>query len=306
MRMEMQDENDLCFPQLLNSSCRKPKLHWTKAVLLNILMSGLSVTTVVLNLLVIISVSHFRQLHTPTNIFLLSLAVSDFLVGLLLMPVEILRNTACWLLGDITCSFYLFVVSLLLCVSNGNIVLISIDRYQAICCPLHYSTRITTAKARRYVFLCWLFSALSSIFYVRDNLIQPGRSKSCFGECHLTIEYVASIVDLIINFIFSVSLIVVLYMRVFVVAVSQARAMCSRVTAASLQREAKPKAKRSELKAARTLGVLVFVYLLCFCPYYSYSLVEVKITSSSFAIFLVFLFYSSSCFNPVIYALFYS
>uniref|UniRef100_H2MFP4 G-protein coupled receptors family 1 profile domain-containing protein n=1 Tax=Oryzias latipes TaxID=8090 RepID=H2MFP4_ORYLA len=303
--MEMQDEIELCFPQLLNSSCRKPKLHWTKAVLLNILMSCLSLTTVALNLLVIISVSHFRQLHTPTNIFLLSLAVSDFLVGLLLMPFEILRNTACWLLGDIACSLYLFVVSLLLCVSNGNIVLISVDRYLAICYPLNYSTRITTAKAKRYIFLCWFLSSLSSVFYVRDQLIQPGKSNSCFGGCELAIDYVAGIVDLILNFIFSVTLIVVLYTQVFVVAVSQARAMCSRVTATSPQHSAKPKAKRSELKAARTLGILVFVYLLCFCPYYGYSLVQVKITSSSFAFFVVFLFFSNSCFNPVIYALFY-
>jgi len=58
--MEIRDGADLCFPQLLNSSCRKPTLHWSEAVLLNIVLVFISLVTVVLNLLVIISISHFR------------------------------------------------------------------------------------------------------------------------------------------------------------------------------------------------------------------------------------------------------
>ncbi|XP_030613172.1 trace amine-associated receptor 13c-like [Archocentrus centrarchus] len=302
--MEIQKGAELCFPQLLNSSCRKPTFHWSKAVLLNIVLSFISLITAALNLLVIISVSHFRQLHTPSNILLLSLAVSDFLVGLLLIPLEIIRNTACWVLGDFMCSIYYNLVASVFCASIGNIVLISVDRYVAICDPLHYPTRITVVRVKISVCLCWFCSTFASSLYTKDMLIEPGRYNSCYGECMFFTSDTAGIVDLVLTFIVPVSVIIVLYMRVFVVAVSQARAMRSHVTAVTLQHSLN-QTNRSELKAARTLGVLVVVYLASFCPYYCYSLVEGNVVNYSSLYFLTMLFYFNSCLNPLIYALFY-
>ncbi|XP_028250170.1 trace amine-associated receptor 5-like [Parambassis ranga] len=301
--MEAQAGVALCFPQLLNASCRKPTLPWTEAVLLNIMLSLVSLMTVSLNLLVIISVSHFRRLHTPTNILLISLAVSDFLVGLLLMPIEIFRKTSCWVLGDIMCSLYYYLNGNIVCASIGNIVLISTERYVAICDPLHYSTRVTVTRVKVCVCVCWLCAALYSLFYMKDILIQPGRTKSCHGECVLVIDHIAGTVDLFLSVIIPMTIIAFLYLRVVVVAVSQARTMRSHVTAVSLQ--VSVTTKKSELKAARTLGVLVVVYIMCFCPFYCYTLAVDSVVNTSFASFLVFLFYFNSCLNPVIYALFY-
>ncbi|XP_078795562.1 trace amine-associated receptor 13c-like [Oryzias latipes] len=315
--MEIQDTGEFCFPQLLNSSCRKSTIQSTKAMFLNTVLSIISVITVVLNLLVIISVSHFRliffsehqqQLHSPTNIILLSLAVSDFLVGLLLLPLEIYRNTTCWYLGEIMCAVYYYLGCYIPYISISNIILISIDRYVAICHPLQYPTRITAVRVKLCVFLCWLWYGLYSIFYIKEqiiNLIEPGNNVSCLGQCSLFLSYVIGVADLILTFIIPVTAIVVLYMRVFVVAVIQARSMRSHVTFVSVQHPSKVKAKRSELKAARTLGVLVITYLSCFCPLYCYTFIYINLTDLSNAYLFIVLFYFNSCLNPVIYTLFY-
>uniref|UniRef100_A0A3Q2X549 G-protein coupled receptors family 1 profile domain-containing protein n=1 Tax=Haplochromis burtoni TaxID=8153 RepID=A0A3Q2X549_HAPBU len=294
---------ELCFPQLLNNSCIKPTLHWSKAVLLNIVLSCISLITAGLNLLVIISVSHFRQLHTPSNILLLSLAVSDFLVGLLLIPAEIFRITVCWVFGESMCSLYTYLGYIVVTSSISNIVLISVDRYVAICDPLHYPSRISVAKIRLSVCMCWFYSAFYSTLCTKNILIEPGRYNSCYGECVFITSDIAGIIDLVLSFIVPVSIIIVLYMRVFVVAVSQARAMHSHVTA-TLQRSLN-QTNKSELKAARTLGVLVVVFLASFCPFYCYFLVVEDIVSDSSASIVVIVYYFNSCLNPLIYALFY-
>ncbi|KAF3694403.1 Trace amine-associated receptor 7b [Channa argus] len=296
--MEVNDGADLCFPQLLNVSCRKPTSR-SKMVLLNILMASVSLITVALNLLVMISVSHFRQLHTPTNILLLSLAVSDFLVGLLVMPGQILRKTSCWFLGDVMCSLYTYLVSLTISASVGNMVLISAERYVAICDPLHYPTRVTVQRARFCVFVCWVCSFLYSGIFLKRDMTGSDRHNSCYGQCTIITDYTIETIDLVVNFIFPITVIVVLYVRVFVVAVSQARTIRSHVKTLPLQRSVTVLVKKSELKAARTLGVLVAVFLMCFCPYYCVVLAGGSVS------YVIYLLYFNSCLNPVIYALFY-
>uniref|UniRef100_A0A3B3BKS2 G-protein coupled receptors family 1 profile domain-containing protein n=1 Tax=Oryzias melastigma TaxID=30732 RepID=A0A3B3BKS2_ORYME len=303
--MEIKDEVEFCFPQLPNISCMKPQLHWAEAFFLENVLSIISIITVFLNLLVIISVSHFRQLHSPTNIILLSLAVSDFLVGLLLLPLEIYRNKNCWFLGEIMCAIYFYFGCYIPYTSIGNIILISVDRYVAICHPLHYPTTITTVRVKIGVCLCWLWYGLYSIFYIKDqiiHLIETGENVGCLGQCSIIVSYVAGAVDLILSFFLPVTAIVVLYMKVFVVALIQARSMRSHVTFVSVQHPAKAKAKKSELKAARTLGILVVTYLLCFCPAFCFILVGIYFPS---AYLFIFLFYFNSCVNPMIYTLFY-
>ncbi|XP_029936991.1 trace amine-associated receptor 13c-like [Myripristis murdjan] len=304
--METVEGAELCFPQLLNTSCRKPMLSYTESMTIYILLFPISVLTVALNLLVIISISHYRQLHTPTNLVLLSLAASDFLVGLLVMPAEILLIGACWLLGDFMCVAYYVVNFTIISSSVGHMVLISVDRYVAICDPLCYPTKVTLRRVKICVCLCWICSAFYSCIILNDTLRQPSRYNSCYGECMVVLSYVMGTVDFVFTFIGPITVLIVLYMRVFVVAVSQARAMRSHIVSVTLQPSGSGTAKKSELKAARTLGVVIAVFLACLFPYYCISLTgQETMINASFVSFEIWLFNINSCLNPVIYAFFY-
>ncbi|KAI5086587.1 trace amine associated receptor 14l, partial [Silurus meridionalis] len=96
--------------------------------------------TVFGNMLVIISVFHFKQLHTPTNMLVLSLAVSDFLVGALLMPFMLIWTMeSCWIFGRGFCTVFLLIGSVLVILSIYTIALIAVDRYLALSYPFLYT-----------------------------------------------------------------------------------------------------------------------------------------------------------------------
>ncbi|KAG7271497.1 hypothetical protein CRUP_005118 [Coryphaenoides rupestris] len=302
----------LCFPQRHNESCRRPVRPPSEAVLYYTVLSSVALLTVALNLLVIIAISHFRQLHTPTNLLLLSLSASDLLVGLLVMPVETVRITdSCWRLGPYVCSLATLVAFVLTSASVGNVVLISVDRYVAICYPLRYHALVTQRRTKLCVGLCWCSSVLYNGAILKDHLARSRRLTTCLGECVVVIDSVTGMVDLVFTFVGPCTVIPVLYLRVLVVAVGQARAMhqqtaSSVATGAGAGSAVGGTDRRSEWKAARTLGILILLFLMCFCPYY-YPVLAEEYTTHSDALWSVmsWMVYINSTLNPLIYALFY-
>ncbi|XP_041791199.1 trace amine-associated receptor 13c-like [Chelmon rostratus] len=290
---------ELCIPPL-NTSCRSTPVT-PKDMFIKTLLCCITLLTVTLNLLVIISISHFRQLQTPTNLILLSLAVSDLLVGLEAMPSAIILQS-CWFQGKISCALLYLSSFILTSASVGNMVLISVDRYVAICYPLRYSSMLTPSRVKICVSLCWISSVIYNVIILKDYLLQIHLSNSCFQECTVIINYISGAVDLLLTFLGPVSVIIVLYVRVFVVAVSQARVMRSQISAVKSNTVT---VKKSEMRAARTLGIILLVFILCLCPYYIPSITGQATASGVESSAQVWLFYCNSTFNPLIYAFFY-
>ncbi|KAL1266307.1 hypothetical protein QQF64_001982, partial [Cirrhinus molitorella] len=176
--------------------------------------------TVFLNLLVIVSISHFKKLHTPTNLIILSLAVADMLIGLIVMPIEATRLIeTCWYFGDAFCGLFMIIMGLLGSTSLSNLVLIAVDRYVAVCFPLLYPQKITMTKTLLSICLCWVFSSIYNTAIVISNKYFDisNRTYQCYGECTFAVSFTCRVIDEIYSFLLPCSVMITAYLRIFYV-----------------------------------------------------------------------------------------
>ncbi|XP_032428172.1 5-hydroxytryptamine receptor 2B [Xiphophorus hellerii] len=136
------------------------QLRWAALLIVMVI-----IPTIGGNILVILAVSLERKLQNATNYFLMSLAVADLLVGLLVMPialVTILYNSR-WPLPDFLCPIWLFLDVLFSTASIMHLCAISLDRYIAIKKPIQHSQYKSRAKALAKIALVWLISICIAI-----------------------------------------------------------------------------------------------------------------------------------------------
>uniref|UniRef100_A0A8C4RK78 G-protein coupled receptors family 1 profile domain-containing protein n=1 Tax=Erpetoichthys calabaricus TaxID=27687 RepID=A0A8C4RK78_ERPCA len=274
--------------------------------------SFLVILTVCGNLLVIISISHFRQLHTPTNILILSLAVADLLLGIFGIPfamIKIIEN--CWYFGEILCLVYKLVAFFLTSVSISNLVFIAVDRYIALCDPLRYTSIITVYFVSIFIALGWAFSLVYNVIIISMNRIDSSEGQDgCQHDCFVILSETFIMVDLIITFILPFSVMIILYFKIFTVAKKRhlkiINSVNQQICTKELHQNKRP--KNSERKAAKTLGIVISVYFICWVPFYTCKIIYTYTTLPVPNVFfnvLVWLIYFNSGMNPIIYALFY-
>ncbi|XP_018415466.1 PREDICTED: histamine H3 receptor [Nanorana parkeri] len=159
---------------------------WT--VFLAVLMGILIATTVLGNALVMLAFVVDSSLRTQNNFFLLNLAISDFLVGALCIPLYVpYVLTGRWSFGRSVCKLWL-VLDYLLCTSSVfNIVLISYDRFISVTRAVSYRAQQTnTRHAVLKMSMVWLLAfllygpAIITWEYIAGKSIIP--DGECFAE----------------------------------------------------------------------------------------------------------------------------
>uniref|UniRef100_A0A8C2F3I1 Trace amine-associated receptor 13c-like n=1 Tax=Cyprinus carpio TaxID=7962 RepID=A0A8C2F3I1_CYPCA len=302
MNLTAMNQSDVC----QEYSCPERSVSLSVYVILYAAAAAVSLLTVFGNLLVIISVSHFKQLHTPANILILSLAVSDLLVGVFVMPLHLSWVIeSCWISGPVMCSVFSFVTFQATSVSVHTVALIAVDRFLALSSPFLYSEKISPTVISIATLFNWLFSLLYNftLLYVNGNFTDV----TCPGICIGIIDVISSFIDLIVVFLMPCTLIIILYTHVFVIAKRHATAIRALQIHNRTESSKNRVSDKSERKAAILLGILVIVFLLCLLPYYICTLVIPYSDDDLFHVrdVTVTIFFLNSTINPIIYALFY-
>ena len=117
------------------------------------------------NVLVCLAIARFRHLRTPTNSFIFSLAVTDFLTPfgrLLYIAVAFLQSE--WVFGCFWCKLS-SVLGVLLCASSiMHLCAISVERFIVIKWPLEHQNWITTHRVAFVIGNIWVSALLLSLF----------------------------------------------------------------------------------------------------------------------------------------------
>ncbi|KAK6489079.1 trace amine-associated receptor 1-like [Huso huso] len=304
-----------CYESTLGS-CPKITFPIIARVPLYLFLGAAITVTVCGNLLVIISIAHFKQLHTPTHFLLLSLAAADFLLGGFVMPPSMIRSVEnCWYFGDLLCKVHTSTDITLCTASLWHMFFISIDRYYAVCHPLRYRNKITVFVTVNMIFISWTLAVVSGFGLIFLELNIQGIEDTydhldCVGGCFLVQNAASAITSSLLFFYIPGFVMICIYLKIFLVAKKQARSIRDTALARQTAEEKKNTTSlKREIKAARTLGITMGAFLVCWSPIITCFNVDPFINNSTPPILVdvvVWFAYLNSAFNPFIYALFYN
>ncbi|ELU18416.1 hypothetical protein CAPTEDRAFT_213122 [Capitella teleta] len=125
-----------------------------------------SCCTIIVNLLTLVAMAMHRLIRKNSiNMFIASLCLSDFLLGLSITPFQLQQVLRLW--KDIDQTFiattWAAAVPMVICffVSNVNIFLVGVDRACATLAPLSYKSRMTTKRALIALVATWSTAVLT-------------------------------------------------------------------------------------------------------------------------------------------------
>ncbi|CAM1299527.1 HRH1 (predicted) [Pycnogonum litorale] len=151
--------------------------------------------------------------------FIMSLAVSDLIVGLCVMPISsAYAISGEWKFGLFLCQFWLNVDYTASTASILNLLILSFDRYWSIKSPLKYLRRRTKKRATIMLAIVWFSSALWIVpiqfwHYWYTGGIRKIPENVC--ETEFADNFAMKFCTSLLNFYFPMLLLIVVYCRIY-------------------------------------------------------------------------------------------
>ncbi|KAM8872685.1 alpha-1A adrenergic receptor [Synchiropus picturatus] len=317
------------------SSVSLPQVDVVKAVALGIVLLVFAVFGVLGNILVILSVLLHRHWRSVTHYFIANLAAADLLLSSAVLPFSATSEAlGRWVFGRVFCGVWAALDVLCCTASILSLCVISIDRYLAVSYPLRYPAMATGRRGLTAVAALWGLSAAISV-----GPLFGWREPEPEDEtvCRITEEPGYALFSALGSFYIPLVIILAMYCRVYHVAKRETKSrnrgskddtegVMLRIhrgnnvseCASDGKKDNQPRRKGLSLlkllkfsreeKAAKTLGIVVGCFILCWLPFFLVLPIgsifpSCKPSETVFKI-TFWLGYLNSCINPIIYSCF--
>ncbi|XP_061433101.1 5-hydroxytryptamine receptor 5A-like [Lethenteron reissneri] len=319
----------------------EPRRRYSVFTILTLtLLAMLIAATFVWNCLVIVTILRVKTFHRVPHNLVASLAVSDLLVAALVMPLGLVKELQGrrWMLGPLLC--YVWVSCDVLCctASIWNVTAIALDRYWSISRHLQYTLKGRRRASTLMISTAWFLSAiisLSPLFGWGNDYYSPE-----LLECHVSHQPSYAVFSTVGAFYLPLCVVLFVYWKIYKAArlgVVGKRQQRNAVTPMLPQQEEVIMAKQSsshearvafaarhaavsfqaaegdtwrehkEKRAALMVGILIGVFALCWIPFFLSELAAPLCLCAPPPLWqsvFLWLGYSNSFFNPLIYTAF--
>lgn len=301
-----------------------------QAIIVSIVLLVVIFVTAIGNILVCVAVCMVRKLRRPCNYLLVSLAVSDLCVAILVMPTALLYEAlGKWNFGTVLCDIWVSIDVLSCTASILNLCAISVDRYWAITKPLEYGVKRTPRRMMMCVALVWLGAAcitLPPLLILGNEHVNEKGDPICLVCQYFGYQIYATLG----SFYIPLAVMLFVYYQIFRAArrivLDEKRAQTRLESTMNGNSKDKPIETSSgtiigsphqkklrfqlakERKASTTLGIIMSAFTVCWLPFFILALVrpfldedQDRSLKTLHSLFL-WLGYANSLLNPVIYA----
>ncbi|XP_026542079.1 thyrotropin-releasing hormone receptor-like [Notechis scutatus] len=280
------------------------------------------------NTMVVAVVLTTRDMRTPTNCYLVSLAVADLIVLVAAGLPNISESLAgTWIYGFAGCLGITYFQYLGINASSWFITAFTVERYIAICHPMKAQTMCTVSRAKRIIAFVWILTSVYCMlwFFLVDVAANNSQQLECGYKVSRNLYLPIYLLDFALFFITPLLVTTVLYgligkvlLRSRALHHGTAQGECWRErsnqekngTEAGLSRAGSSRTRvpvSSRKQVTKMLAVVVALFALLWMPYRTLvlvnSFVEHPYLDRWFVLFCRICIYTNSAINPIIYNL---
>ena len=266
----------------------------------------LNITALVGNSLVCLAFYRKPSLRTVTNYFVLSLAITDLSMAVLVMPLSVISTIAnIWVTGEFSCKLNHYLVNILSGASLLTIALITINRYYCVVKADRYLKAFSKERSTVMAVSAWVVTTtLVPLFFLAIGARFPifntrPRCRPAFPDNQATLVY-SAISSLFIAFP-SIT-ILVCYIKIYWTIHHHNAA-----TAPSSQMQGAQSAfGAAEAKITKMLTVVVVGFYICWLPLFVTNICQrfslyTEALLDYYHFYNTFFLFGSSAMNPMIF-----